>query len=392
MFSDEDAENALAHAIGAIDDLSVNPDNEDYKERLKNDILNYLECVRSSKERRNAYHLLRVGADILILKDIAKIIQDQIERTEMQVLEDGPINIEQALDFRSLYIELGDRALFVERDYETAIVFYRYAGYEWPVEEEYVNPRKHDQNERYSGLSEDEMYEWQDKADLFQKIMLGQTELDYSCLRIDDRKDDYQSLFQNIAESALAYSHELIPRTNILIERIGTSVEEANDTSRLGQFLIESVRKNYGVHVLYFLSKESEETIKEYSDDILSVALLTKGSRYRALREWIRDASYEKFHKAIVTLKNIEAVYYSDQILSQLKVAEGEADESGYYTRFDTLELMLPDKCDERKKTDECGMLSVMDVAYMNDPNEGMVLRKYLYSGKSITKASVRQV
>ena len=32
-----------------------------------------------------------------------------------------------------------------------------------------------------------------------------------------------------------------------------------------------------------------------------------------------------------------------------------------------------------------------MDVAYMNDPNEGMMLRKYLFSGKSITKASVRQ-
>lgn len=234
------------------------------------------------------------------------------------------------------------------------------------------------------------MKEWQEKAELYRKILLGHTDLDFSCLGLDNTKNDYQKLFHNIVQSASTYDESLIPRTNILVERIGYEVKEANDITRLGQLLINSVKRNFSIQILFPLSSEDNSTVEKYTDEIISIIQKVKGSRYRALREWILNSTCEDKHKAKVILKSIEAVFHCEQVLKTLRVEKGVSAESGYYTKYSTFVLMLPDNCEERKKPDECGMMSIMDIAYMNDPNEGLMLRKYLYSDKIPQKGKDR--
>ena len=82
-YTDEDGENALAHVIGAIDDLILNPNENESQERLERDIRNYLECIHSRRERANAYHLLSIASDLLSTANVKTIIQEYIQRMEL---------------------------------------------------------------------------------------------------------------------------------------------------------------------------------------------------------------------------------------------------------------------------------------------------------------------
>lgn len=59
------------------------------------------------------------------------------------------------------------------------------------------------------------------------------------------------------------------------------------------------------------------------------------------------------------------------------KNSRPEIGKVAYYTKLDTLGYLLPQTC----KVSEEGILSMMHIAYMNDPNEGKVITKHVFGG-----------
>lgn len=68
----------------------------------------------------------------------------------------------------------------------------------------------------------------------------------------------------------------------------------------------------------------------------------------------------------------------TEQIKVLLRRSVNERTELAYYTSLETFSYMLPFKAQE----DMLGRFSIMNIAYMNDPNEGKILQKCLFAGK----------
>lgn len=82
----------------------------------------------------------------------------------------------------------------------------------------------------------------------------------------------------------------------------------------------------------------------------------------------------------MILTKTVNAI---QQIKQGLLVKEVDDDvDIAYYTSIDNLFLMLPCKA---KKKEYIGKLAIMNISYMNDPNEGKTLQKFLY-GKEIER------
>ena len=385
-----DDDDALSHAANSIDTLNVDPTDEGAKKSLISDTKNYFQCVYHEDERQTAYQLVKTIAAFGFFKELASIVEEYYQECEERAEDNNRISLCQALDFRKLYIKIADRLLFVDEDIDTALSFYKLAGAYWDTEYETINPTYHFENDVLSGLSEDKVDEWHEKSNLFERILRGYTKLDDSCLEIEVRDFDYTKAYSDIMEKAHSYEDECIDMMDNLINAFGERIDFADDQSRLVLFILGSIKRNRGVHVLYLLNHDDSIEKKYYKNEICSLFQLTTDKKYRELRKWINESEDDIDHKKDVVLNNVDAVYNVDKVLSLLRIESGEALSSAYYTSYSTFSLMLPYRCiDDRRE--ECGRISVMNVAYMNDPNEGNTIKQYLYSNKIPVKQSERK-
>ena len=95
------------------------------------------------------------------------------------------------------------------------------------------------------------------------------------------------------------------------------------------------------------------------------------------IREYInRVEENEQVFKNCFDLLKVRG--YTKSIAEFLKRDNSDKTELAYYTSVDTFSYMLPSKAVDKM----LGRLSIMNIAYMNDPNEGKTLQKYLFSGQ----------
>ena len=137
-------------------------------------------------------------------------------------------------------------------------------------------------------------------------------------------------------------------------------------------------------YLLCRLSEEDDDSKKSYVESVIQNVELLKSGPMKIIAEYtISQKGKDKnqiLEDILILTKTVNAI---QQIKQGLLVKEVDDDvDIAYYTSIDNLFLMLPCKA---KKKEYIGKLAIMNISYMNDPNEGKTLQKFLY-GKEIER------
>lgn len=377
-FADGDSDNVMSHASGVIHHLVNEPSNNDLKEDLLRDFRNYLLCMESFQGiRDNAYQILLALATFEMLNYAYIDIIHYYVQCQKNAREGDAPSRDRVLDFESLYVAIGDKVLAEKLDLDLALRYYYLAQLEWPVD--FYYPSFDDESDPLSDFTYQMAKDWKEQFECLDQIRRGHYNINLDPFNVSD-KDELRLRFEKSLSFAKQYDKQAIEETDSFIDYLGEGFQEITDRNRLGLVMLGSLRKLCTPHFLYFLSTEDDPVKDSFSERIISfVKDMPVVSNYK-LKSWIDTTDDVEAHRTI--LEFYKAYYYVDIIESLLRNKSNDS-VSAYYTSFDTFSLMLPDHCfDERE--DECGKFSVMNIAYMNDPNEGMVIRKRLFGDNNI--------
>lgn len=103
-----------------------------------------------------------------------------------------------------------------------------------------------------------------------------------------------------------------------------------------------------------------------YSNALYRVAEKTEETVFTYIDNSDKDAR----DKRNLLVSSLAMIYYVERIKEELTVKKFDK-EYAYYTSLNTFNYMLPS---EDKEDDAPGLLSIMHMSYMNDPNEGKIL------------------
>lgn len=252
--------------------------------------------------------------------------------------------------YKDLYIHAGDRALFIKNDYELALKFYELSELDWDGGE----------------IKQQDIIAKYDNEAL--KFIVS----DYR--KISEAINNYESYMEisDLVENFLKNMELGLPK----IKQISQA--------RSILMLMYRVKKETMPYLLCRLSEEDDDSKKSYVESVIKNVELLKSGPMKIIAEYtISQKGKDKnqiLEDILILTKTVNAI---QQIKQGLLVKEVDDDvDIAYYTSIDNLFLMLPCKA---KKKEYIGKLAIMNISYMNDPNEGKTLQKFLY-GKEIER------
>ena len=351
-----DRSKARKHADNLIYKLCENQEYSiDEKEHMINmlvrDIERYilttqLNSAQSDKHvKRLLKALLAVDKDLDVITIVCKYYQECMEYLQ-EVSYASIIKI----DYKDLYIHAGDRALFIKNDYELALKFYELSELDWDGGE----------------IKQQDIIAKYDNEAL--KFIVS----DYR--KISEAINNYESYMEisDLVENFLKNMELGLPK----IKQISQA--------RSILMLMYRVKKETMPYLLCRLSEEDDDSKKSYVESVIKNVELLKSGPMKIIAEYtISQKGKDKnqiLEDILILTKTVNAI---QQIKQGLLVKEVDDDvDIAYYTSIDNLFLMLPCKA---KKKEYIGKLAIMNISYMNDPNEGKTLQKFLY-GKEIER------
>ena len=383
---EEDCENALAHAAWMLDQLKEDP-SEENRGAFATDVRNYIDCVNYGiGEREPAYEMFEAALSMGMDDVIIDIVNDYFFSNK-EISDEGaePLSPDQVLNFDALYIKAGDRALFQNGDAERALDFYDLAALEWNEYEwhsallEAFSNKDEGKIDPLNGLSLEEAEAWVTRASAFRQLWNGHTGVDLSVF--DCKAEDLTKLFDRALQQAKAFDHGCADTCDALIELVGDRFDTVDDRVRICLIMIAALRRHGMLPVLDRLSGETPPVIDAHLPYVLPALRYLARTQYGAIASYADTAAADDLPAARRALRFAAVVRCANNIQEQLRV-KNEAIEPAYYTSFRTFSHMLPENC-AGDKEDQCGRLSIMDVSYMNDPNEGLILRKFLMGDRA---------
>ena len=173
---------------------------------------------------------------------------------------------------------------------------------------------------------------------------------------------DYESLWIAVTEYFMVME-EKIPSLNIVLAEYRSA------------FIIAHYLRNKALLAgLLQLSREEAKSPKRLRNAALECISGSNELVLLPIKRYISEKVWsDKLWEEVIEL--IKAIYTILNIHSILQV-KTTPDDMAYYTTLDTFFYMLPAKVGKGEK---CGRLSVMNIAYMNDPNEGRILKRILW-------------
>ena len=274
-----------------------------------------------------------------------------------------------ALNFSNLYIRYGDYMLYIQKNIKKALKYYELTALCWGKEK---NQRKasdmdvHAQYERIIRLVNNprtEIMLWQEK-----KYFEG--EENYKKVFVQYINDLQTENEQSICLQAAQFFHA--------IDRIKREKCD-REKLRIPFLLAYEIRESSLAYILDMIRKKGD--IDNLDDslrkDILSRIKENNSSSLKLIKTYIEYAGENKncIENCFDLLTLIDQ---TEQIKGLLRRDVTERTELAYYTSLETFSYMLPFKAQE----DMLGRLSIMNISYMNDPNEGKILQKCLFAGK----------
>ena len=311
-----------------------------------------LNSAQSDKHvKRLLKALLAVDKDLDVITIVCKYYQECMEYLQ-EVSYASIIKI----DYKDLYIHAGDRALFIKNDYELALKFYELSELDWDGGE----------------IKQQDIIAKYDNEAL--KFIVS----DYR--KISEAINNYESYMEisDLVENFLKNMELGLPK----IKQISQA--------RSILMLMYRVKKETMPYLLCRLSEEDDDSKKSYVESVIKNVELLKSGPMKIIAEYtISQKGKDKnqiLEDILILTKTVNAI---QQIKQGLLVKEVDDDvDIAYYTSIDNLFLMLPCKA---KKKEYIGKLAIMNISfvqnisYMNDPNEGKTLQKFLY-GKEIER------
>jgi len=299
------------------------------------------------------------------------------------------------------YEKIGDEALFCDGDMNRALKWYRLMALDWfdilgesdlKPKEKKLAKRIIDWNnmlksiECFAELSEDDV--------LHTLIVDIENLLDIS----DECKEvlrNYLNAWSNDNKDAI---WEAATQFHCLVEAdLSTAGKDRLRTEIILAYLMKEQATYYGLLII----SESEDCIEwgknissANSDDadglsenagiMLSAILSCNAKKLNPVKGYVRNsksnsAGVSDRLRVINVLRLVKAISTTEIVLNILNtgVFTGRV---GYYTSLGALSYMLPESAES---DDNIGKLSVMHVAYMNDPNEGKILEDAVFGNKN---------
>lgn len=371
LYADDD-ELAYQHALCMADQIRRKNQTKArywlYFNRFYKDIINYLHVseMMSAGTRETAEFLLRYAATYNLKEKLADIVHSYWE----DYCESGAL---YALDFDELYMACGDKMLFEKRDITAAVRFYELAALDWETDEE------------ESGRSRKRKREVPGLADL--RAIAGEKML--SSKKEDVREEEYgcRELYAAFivlrAENPGAYDR-LLDYAGRFCAAYGQfiGVREGRQNQNAGQTIQSAVRRCYSMalvmkrmglpYALFYLAEEGRGVQADYRDAVWRGLCETTRENLFPIQKYVRSVKNEQEipYEMLLDLTYCAGV---TELISLILLEEDTEQELAYYTSIETFRFLLPEHAGE-----ECGKLSVMHMAYMNDPNEGKTLQRFV--------------
>lgn len=373
LYSHDDR-NAIMHALFMLVQLKKQNVSVEQKKlwlsSLRNDIENYFLCAKCGTGE-NVIFMKTLFRNVIGYNQdrwLIRIVQEYYN--DVYYVEDEPleeiVNRSLKFDFYDLYMQAGDKALYESEDIDLAMCYYRLADLDWYglYAEEVITEIELDESVRNKKM------ELHEEIALYKKIAEGTADgLDLSKMQVTSIAILYMEIL--LTEEKGATSEDLVRRSNGFWLKFLEIVKSCKEKHALRQLYLMAhvVRKKTILAATACLYGDGDKLGKAcYNEKVLNVLKKMKEGKLSKLALYISQHSTETglVHNALLLCKAAEVI---EQILRELRVKEIQQD-LAYYTSVDTFFKMLPAGV---KDSEFCGRLSIMNISYMNDPNEGKI-------------------
>lgn len=390
-FRENDDVAAKAHAYQTIRKLNENlldpVRGERLREQLGRDVKNYIFCMNylNKNDRSNVRKLLETMAELDCEEMVISIVCEYYEKfVEDSKDENGNLDYQQwyfanmyVPDYRKSYIKMGDRALFLKEDVALAMRCYALADLDWYGfrDEDYC-----DVLQKYSGemkVKYQDLDEWHHMFKYYQHLFLGKVTTEE--IQVDNTlSSEMKKAFVDVLsayEKEVLYTETWKYATNyfMAMEEKLPSLYPVFSEYRSAYIIAHYLRDKVLLSGLLCLKNEENKVVKKIRNAALKCISCSSEPKLLLVKEYISGKSWsEKLWEKVLLFVN--AIYIIHNIRKILQVKNNPSN-MAYYTALETFCFMLPVKINPG---DKCGRLSVMNIAYMNDPNEGKMLKKIL--------------
>lgn len=331
--------------------------------------------IHKSQIKRMIVLILANGGQKSIYRKIKEMHKEIIQDYNQDISVDSDF----FLDCFELYERYGDYMLFVKKDTDWALKFYELASLDWYDIE----------NQKDWHISEKDKRLIIDRTHKFAKINeLLRNPRKAVILWEKENRAKFEGE-ENYKNSFLAYMNSLKMEDGNQICRNAATFFRALKRMKNEKCKREELR--LPLLLAYYIQESSLEYMLDViwkNADIIEFDDITRQNIFKSIRknhnktlapirEYINkvEENEQVFKNCFDLLKVRE---YTKNIAELLKRDNSDKTELAYYTSVDTFSYMLPYKAAEGM----LGRLSIMNIAYMNDPNEGKTLQKYLFLGQ----------
>lgn len=310
-----------------------------YRKAMKRDLINYLHCMSlcTAGNPKVAKWLIAGCARVRVDEQLCDILYDYWEDYKESLK--GKWGGCDPLDFPDLYRACGDKALFDNHNPALAKRFYQLAELHWPTEEEETTEGENTE------LPMSEKFTW--KQEKMNNLLT---------------KEDFYERLENLNHAAQLYEERIIS----ILSEIG----KAKTIRALFELTLLLFQQNLFV-VLYCLSYENSKVQEKYRKRAMDAIRANREDQMKPLRQYMLWSNAD--YKDVLLFARITGCTY---MIRNALLMKDSKHKMAYYTSLDTFRFMLPERAQK-----ESGHFSVMHMAYMNDPNEGRTILRFLRRG-----------
>lgn len=351
------------------------------QEVLLQDVKNYL-TASSCALKNNRWHieqLLLMLGETCPNQKVVDLVLKYWERERQSVSEikrefDSNDEYNITLDFPYIYRFVGDKVLYEKGDIDLAIQFYQLETLEWFEPQGAIEWQR--EISEYKAIRDNLVTELQFNTEFRElKFFVNHYKQFY---RIYNNAEINICQWANKAEEFAISFEELKDR--IFYDYIWSHKNELNQVRKDFRVCFMMALKLYNDAFLWEVLLAVENNMhKELLENVVNGVVHSSNDILNSAKEYIVSLSYKarslSYEKVFILLEEIAYVALIQRVLLERELRQ----DIGYYTSLDTFRFLLP----ERAKAD-AGRLSVMHVAYMNDPNEGKTFWHYIRNKKDV--------
>lgn len=357
-----DSENARNHLMRILKETFQNKGNLDQmRDKVARDLQNWLKCIDIFEYDS----FLPIVFQAMVYAGFGDVVCKQIEeecRSLVKCQNDHWNGYVWKPSYVELYLNLGDYCLFKMADEMLAMRFYHLAAFDW-----YGLNTNH--KEKLSSKRENELKRI-DRMVLDLDLCYVLLPLQYGSLR-KEIVDTYNR-YVSCRESQFTFK-ELLLEDLLDFVKCRDKYWKDSNTHKKRMLLMISHRmfESSIAEIVLTLYKDKETMGSDVDNRILECLSKSEDIELISISDLVaqyRDNA--EIMKSVIFL--MKTKFQINEVLRGLKVSKPEK-LLAYYTSLDTFCYMLPDW--NKSDVKGTGRFSVMNIAYMNDPNEGKALK-----------------